>query len=270
MPELPEVEVVRSTLEGQIKNHIIEELDCFYLPIIEDDYPVFRNAVLKKKILKIGRYAKYLIFYLENGTILSHLRMEGKFYFQKEADPLPKYVHVIFHLDGGFRLAYGDMRKFGRLAFRTKEDLFKIAPLVHMGVEANSNQIDIDCLFQRIHKKSLPVKSILLDQHIIAGLGNIYADEVLFDARIDPLKKGNELTEIEIKRIVESSKKILDLAILHKGTTIRSYTSSLGVTGSYQDYLNVHTKTVCPVCNRALVKIKIGGRTSYYCKKCQR
>ena len=269
MPELPEVEVVRSTLDQALRGHTLKDLECFYLPIIEGDFQSFKKAVLHQKIVRVGRYAKYLIFYLENGAMLSHLRMEGKYYFQKESEELPKYVHLIFHLNNGYRLAYGDMRKFGRLTFRLENELFTTPPLMCVGVEANSDQIDVDKLFTCISKKSLPIKSLLLDQHLLSGLGNIYADEVLFDAKVYPLKKGKEVTIEEFKRIVASSKRILDKAIACKGTTIRSYTSSLGVIGGYQDYLNVHTKTTCPICNTMLIKIKIGGRMTYFCKTCQ-
>ena len=116
------------------------------------------------------------------------------------------------------------------------------------------------------------MKTILLDQTIISGLGNIYADEVLYYAKISPLKKGKDINIDECQRIAEGSIKIINNAIKYGGTTIRSYTSSLGVTGHYQDYLKVHTKAnqKCQICGNMIKKIKIGGRSTYYCEKCQK
>ena len=116
----------------------------------------------------------------------------------------------------------------------------------------------------------MAIKTVLLDQSIIAGLGNIYVDEVLFKSSVNPHKKSNELTFDEVKRIVDNTISILSKAIEYKGTTIRSYTSSLGVSGGYQDFLMVHTKTVCPTCKNELIKDRINGRSTYYCKYCQR
>ena len=110
----------------------------------------------------------------------------------------------------------------------------------------------------------------MLDQEIVAGLGNIYVDEVLFSARINPLKKGYRITKSNLKDILKESKRILRLAIEHKGTTIKSYTSSLGVEGEYQGFLQVHTKNICPNCKMALNRVKIDKRMTYYCKNCQR
>lgn len=269
MPELPEVEVVRATLEQALVGKTITKVDCFYEPIIEN-IDEFMGHVLHQKIVKIGRYAKYLIFYLDDGCILSHLRMEGKYYIQKEEEKLLKYVHVVFHLDDGTKLSYADMRKFGRMVFKKEQELFTTPPLSKLGVEANSSLIDSNVLYEKIHLKHLPIKTLLLDQTMISGLGNIYADEVLFYAHILPMRNASSITKEELESILEGSRMILNEAILKKGCTIRSYTSSLGVKGSYQEKLCVHTKTNCLCCNESILKIKIGGRTSYYCKHCQR
>ncbi|MDE5868365.1 MAG: hypothetical protein K2H02_05415, partial [Anaeroplasmataceae bacterium] len=139
MPELPEVEVVRATLEQALVGKTITKIDCFYEPIIEN-IDEFMKSVLHQKIVKIDRYAKYLIFRLNDGCIISHLRMEGKYYIQKE-EKLLKYVHVVFHLDDGTKLSYADMRKFGRMVFKKENELFTTPPLSKLGVEANSSII---------------------------------------------------------------------------------------------------------------------------------
>ncbi|MDE6655619.1 MAG: DNA-formamidopyrimidine glycosylase [Anaeroplasmataceae bacterium] len=269
MPELPEVEVVRSTLEGELVGLTIVGIDCFYEPIIEN-LSFFKEKVLHQKIIEIKRYAKYLIFILSHGAFISHLRMEGKYFYVDESYSIQKHQHVVFHLSNGYKLVYQDVRKFGRIEYRSLEDLYSIPPLSGLGPEANQNKYNLDELYSKLKKKSIPIKTVLLDQTFISGLGNIYVDEVLYQAHISPLRKSNTLKKKELELILSSSQSILNAAIQKKGTTIRSYTSSLGVIGNYQEFLKVHTKKICPVCEEALKIVKIGGRTSYYCKKCQR
>ena len=270
MPELPEVETVRRVLEKEITNSTIIDIDVYYENIIEDDIGFFKKNVIGKKIVGLSRLGKYLIINLENGSIVSHLRMEGKYFYLPANSELNKHIHVVFKLDNGYILCYQDTRKFGRMVYKNNDDLFITKPLSQIGVEPFiENNIDIDGIYKKILKKNLPIKAVLLDQSIITGLGNIYVDEVLFASKINPNKESSKISIEELKKIVEASDKILKLAIENKGTTIRSYTSSLGVIGGYQNFLCVHTKTICPICNSKLEKEKIGGRTSYYCKNCQ-
>lgn len=269
MPELPEVEVVRATLERQLVGLTILKLDSLYEPILENPTQ-FVNFVTHKRICAIKRYAKYLIFVLEDGAFLSHLRMEGKYFYVSEDYPLEKHQHIIFHLSNGHKLIYQDVRKFGRMEYKALEDIYSTPPLSKLGVEANAHEYNLDELYAKLKKRQIPIKTILLDQSFISGLGNIYVDEVLYASHISPLRKGSTIKKTELEKILSSSRQILDEAILHKGTTIRSYTSSLGVSGKYQDFLKVHSKRICPSCAKSLTIEKIGGRTSYYCKKCQR
>ena len=180
-----------------------------------------------------------------------------------------KHTHVVFHFNNGYKLLYQDVRKFGRMVYKKNEEVYTTLPLSKVGIEANSINYDIEDIYNKINKKKLPIKTVLLDQTIISGLGNIYVDEVLFKSKINPHRLANSLTVDEVEQIMKNSKEILDKAILYKGTTIRSYTSSLGVSGNYQDFLLVHTKKICPICNTPISKDKIGGRSSYYCSKCQ-
>ena len=269
MPELPEVEVVRQVLKSNVLGLKITDIECFYEPIIENDFLEFKSLLLGKTITNINRLGKYLIFILENDSFISHLRMEGKYHYFKEDMPNLKHTHVVFHFDNGYKLLYQDVRKFGRMVYKSVDDIYTTLPLSKVGVEANSIDYSIEDIYNKIINKKLPIKTVLLDQTIISGLGNIYVDEVLFKSRINPHRNANSITLDEVKSIMLNSKEILDKAIVHKGTTIRSYTSSLGVTGNYQDFLLVHTKTICPICNGKLSKDKIGGRSSYYCKECQ-
>lgn len=269
MPELPEVEVVRATLEKEVAGLTIMNIECMYEPIIEN-FSIFKERVLNQKILEIRRYAKYLIFILSNGAFISHLRMEGKYFYVDESYLLQKHQHVVFYLNNGYKLIYQDVRKFGRIEFKSLEELYTTPPLSKLGIEANQIEYSLDELFLELKKKSIPIKTLLLNQAFISGLGNIYVDEVLYASKISPLRKASSIKKKELEAILSASREILNEAIRQKGSTIRSYTSSLGVTGNYQDFLKVHTKKICPWCNQELCIIKIGGRTSYYCKACQR
>lgn len=269
MPELPEVEVVRSVLESNILGLKIVDIECFYEPIIENEITEFKSLVINKKVTKLERLGKYLIFKLEDGAFISHLRMEGKYHYFKEEIPNLAHTHVVFHFENGYKLLYQDVRKFGRIVYKELADIYTTLPLSKIGVEGNSENYNLDKIYEAIHRKKLPIKTVLLDQTIISGLGNIYVDEVLFKSNINPHRLASSLSIEEVKSIMANSKEILNKAILYKGTTIRSYTSSLGVSGNYQDFLMVHTKKVCPICNSPISKDKIGGRSSYYCNKCQ-
>ncbi len=269
MPELPEVETVRRVLKKDLIGLKINNVEIRYQNIITNEKNEFLANVEGKTIMDIDRYGKYLIFVLNEGFILSHLRMEGKYFYLKEDVCNNKHVHVIYHLSNGYMLEYQDTRKFGRMLYLDK-DIYNKEPLLSMGYDLVSSEIDLNIVYEKIKRKRLPIKSILLDQSILSGLGNIYVDEVLFKSRINPLKEGNKISIEDVSNIILNSKEILNKAIENKGTTIRSYTSSLGVEGNYQNFLQVHTKSICPNCQKALNRVKIGGRMTYYCDECQR
>ena len=267
MPELAEVETVKETLKKKILQKRIKNVKILYSKIIENDLDEFKKIIINNEIMDIKRRGKYLIFELKNHYLISHLRMEGKFFIKDLDEEIQKHEHIIFEFDT-FSLRYHDTRKFGRMIIIPKEGLesyFK-----NLGPDANKCD-DSSYLYNLIHHKKLPIKTLLLDQSIIAGLGNIYVDEVLFACGINPLRSGEDITLKECTLILNSSKKILNKAIKYKGTTIRSYTSSLGVYGEYQKFLCVHTKDgeKCPKCGETILKTRVGGRGTYYCPKCQ-
>lgn len=270
MPELPEVETVKEVLKQHLVHKTIESIDVFYPGIIEDPMDEFLKNILNKTIIDIKRYGKYLIFELNKGYLLSHLRMEGKYYYLENSFMEDKHIHVVFHFKDNSTLYCKDVRKFGRMKYIDK-NIYDELPLSKLGPDLILNEnIDLDDIYHKIHRSNKTIKQLLLDQEILAGLGNIYVDEVLFSARINPKKKGYRITKKNLKDILIESKKILTLAISHKGTTIKSYTSSLGVEGEYQAFLQVHTKNICPNCKMTLNRVKIDKRMTYYCKNCQR
>ena len=271
MPELPEVETVRRVLNEELSGREFKDLDIRYPNIIEDDIDYFKNNVINKKIVGLDRLGKHLIFLFNDGAMLSHLRMEGKFFYVNPDFEINKHIHVIFHLSNGKLLCYQDVRKFGRFCYRENKELYTTPPLVNVGVDlTKNNNPNINELYKKITNRRTPIKTTLLDQSIIAGLGNIYVDEVLYESHINPNRASNLVSIGDVSNIVLNSEKIFNNAILNKGTTIRSYTSSLGVIGNYQNFLKVHTKTECPCCKSTLIRVKISGRMTYFCEKCQR
>ena len=241
-------------------------MDVLYPKMIENDLNFFKDNLINNYFIDIKRKGKYLIFETNNNYLISHLRMEGKFNIKDKDDIITKHEHVIFYFDD-FTLRYDDTRKFGRMKLINKDELESY--FNNLGPDAN-NVNDINEIYNKIHKSSNMIKTILLDQSIISGIGNIYADEILFDSKISPFKKGKEITKEELESILKSSKKILNEAIKYKGTTIKSFTSAYHQKGSYQNYLKVHTKNKCSICNSNIIKTKINGRSTYYCEVCQK
>ncbi len=268
MPELPEVETVRKILYTQLIGQVIIDIKIHYEKMIECDLSYFYNSLINKEFKDIKRKGKLLIFELNDIYLLSHLRMEGKFFLKDKDMPILKHEHVIFYLSSGMTLRYHDTRKFGIMTIRTKENLYNTKPLTKIGSEPFD--ITPSELFDKLRGKNIVIKQSLLDQSIMSGLGNIYVDEVLFLSNINPYRKSSSISLDECKKIIDNAVNILNKAILFGGTTIRSYTSSLNVKGNYQDFLCVHTKEICQVCGAKIVKDKINGRGTYFCPICQK
>lgn len=272
MPELPEVETVRETLKHLIVGRTIKDITVFYDGIIQaNTVGEFKQSIIGKTFRDIRRIGKYLLFDFDDVTMVSHLRMEGKYYFRDTLKDVTKHDHIVFHLDNGQLLSYHDVRKFGTMQIVPLHQENLLSSIQNLGVEANNPEIDFDQLYREINKSQRPIKSILLDQTVISGLGNIYVDETLFRAKINPMTKGTNLNIYQVKRIITAAKAVLDQAIELGGTTIRTYHSVDGVDGRFQNKLYVHThaKEPCKVCMDTIQKIKVGGRGTYYCPTCQ-
>ena len=268
MPELPEVETVLRTLETKIKDRKIVDIKIIYKPIVDCPTRTFKKELIGQYFRDFKRRGKFLLFVMDDITLVSHLRMEGKYYILSKKDPIDKHTHIIFYLDDGSELRYHDVRKFGRMELMEKKEDYSL--FKELGPEPFSKDFNINYVKDYLINKNKPIKEVLLDQSFVAGIGNIYADEILWDIKVNPLRKANELSLEEMKSIISSTRKILKKAIKAGGTTIRSYTSSLGVTGRFQLSLNCHTKDICPNCGNKIEKIRVGGRGTYYCPLCQK
>ena len=272
MPEIAEVETVRNTLKKHVLNKKIKDISIIYPKIIETDLDEFKKVLVGNSFKDIKRIGKWLLFELDNYYLLSHLRMEGKYFIKNSNEPIEKHEHIIISFIDNTDLRYHDTRKFGRMMIINKDDLYNTKEIKKQGIEPISKDLTKEYLYEKLKKKNIAMKTLLLDQTIISGLGNIYADEVLFASGINPLKKGCDITMDEAQKIVDAANKVIKEAIKEGGTTIKSYTSSLGVTGRFQQYLMVHKQEnkPCKKCNTLIKRIKVGGRSTYYCPSCQK
>ena len=273
MPELPEVETVKETLKLKLIGKKIKDVKIYYDGIIA--YPEakeFSKQIKNLSIKDIKRRGKWLMFDLDKYYLLSHLRMEGKYFFKNKGDKLDNHEHVVFTLDDDEELRYRDTRKFGKMYLIKKEDINSIGPIKDLGLEPWDNNLTKEYLRSKYKNKRLPIKTVLLDQSIIVGIGNIYADEILFLSKLNPLIKCCDLNDNDLGNIIKYTKEVLEKAIKLGGTTIRTYTSVDGVHGRFQNELLIHgkDKEVCPNCGQPVEKIRVGGRGTYYCIKCQK
>ncbi len=275
MPELPEVETVLRTLEHQIKGRQIVQIEVRYAKMIDAmDASEFTKRLMHQHFETFSRVGKYLVFGMDDVNLVVHLRMEGKFYiYQKDEDPYSKHAHIVFTLDDGRKLVYHDVRKFGRMYIYDKDQPLPLQKAFqHVGYDAFDVRVDANYLYQQAKKRKTTLKQFLLDQSVMAGVGNIYADEIAYRSKFHPETKVYHLTKKDFQTILDNTRMILKGAIKAGGTTIRSYTSSLGVDGKFQLQLKVHMKKgdACPTCGKPIEKIVVGGRGTYLCRTCQK
>lgn len=270
MPELPEVETVVVLLRKLVIGKEIDSIEIYWDNIIaHPGLDLFKNKLIGQRFEAVGRRGKYIIFSLTDYILISHLRMEGKYYIFDSVNEKSKHTHVVFNFKDKGQMHYHDTRKFGKMYLYSKsEDLQAIHDL---GPEPWDPSLTGKSLKIKARKKIIPIKSFLLDQKIIAGIGNIYVDEILFAAKIHPETRTHKITIKEFDEIILATQDILDRAIQDGGTTIRSYTSSLGVTGLFQQSLFVHNKEdeLCNSCGTKIKKIMVNKRGTYLCPTCQ-
>ncbi|AGR42411.1 DNA-formamidopyrimidine glycosylase [Spiroplasma diminutum] len=274
MPELPEVETVVRTLNKKIKGLIIKNVKITYPNLLKTDISItdFENTLKDRKIDNISRIAKHIIFELQDLVLISHLRMEGK-WFVYESGSLydTKHVEAIFELNNNKLLVYSDTRKFGTFHLQEKNTFKSLKPINKVGPEPFDSSLNGQYLYDIMSKSNKHIKTILLDQTKISGIGNIYADEILFDSKIHPEKRASSLKISDYDQILKSSIKILKRSVELGGSTIDSYQPEQGIDGKFQNELKVHTRKgkPCYECGKIIEKIKVNGRGTYFCQKCQ-
>lgn len=272
MPELPEVENVKNGLKELVLNKKIIEVNVLWPNIIKDPaVEEFKSKISGQTIETIERRGKFLLFVLKDYVLISHLRMEGKFRVEIASTPLTKHTHVIFKLNTGDELRYLDVRKFGRMSLVPKDNVSTHPSLNTLGPEPVTEDLSLNWIDHFLENKKRSIKSCLLDQKMVAGIGNIYADEILFASGIHPERSGESLNSGEIKKLHETIISIMEKAVKSGGTTIRTYSNAYGKEGNYQQNLKVYGKEnkLCPNCQTPIKKAKVAQRGTHFCPTCQ-
>ena len=272
MPELPEVETVRRGLEKLILGKKISNIDIRYPKMIKTDLNEFQKEMPGQVIQTMGRRGKYLLFYLSDKVLISHLRMEGKYFYYPDQVPERKHAHVFFQFEDGGTLVYEDVRKFGTMELLAPELLESYFISKKLGPEPTKKDFDLLTFEKALKKSKKPIKSHLLDQTLVAGLGNIYVDEVLWRAKVHPSRTSNSLTAQEARKVHDETINVLCQAVEKGGSTIRTYTNAFGEDGTMQEFHQVYDKSgqACSRCETIIEKIQLGGRGTHFCPKCQR
>jgi formamidopyrimidine-DNA glycosylase len=273
MPELPEVETIRRSLESLVTGKTIQGVTVNLPRLIRtpDDAEQFRMMLKGQKIHRVGRRGKFLLLEIGPYTMVSHLRMEGKYGLYQADDPVEKHTHVIFHFTDGTELRYKDVRQFGTFDLLPAGELYAVRGLRKMGPEPLEPSFTPEVLRQRLSKRTGKIKALLLDQDLVAGIGNIYADEALYEAGIHPECIGGKLTPEQCERLHKAIVDVLSLSVELGGSSVKSYVNGFGETGGFQFRLKVYgkDKTPCPKCGTEIEKIRVGGRGTHFCPVCQ-
>jgi len=274
MPELPEVETIKRTLDKKITGLSITGVAITMLKIIREPSPEeFSKQITGSRITRLGRRGKYLLLYLTGDNVLViHLRMTGRLVYSAPGEPPAKHTHVIFSLSDGYELRFIDMRQFGRLQLASQQALNQVKGLKDLGPEPLEREFTRTFLRRELKRKRVRIKSLLLDQTFIAGLGNIYTDEALHRAHLNPKRIANSLSPREVAKLYHAIIEVLQEGIENRGTSFRDYVDGDGRKGDYQELLRVYNRegSPCPHCGTAITRIKVNGRSSYFCPACQR
>ncbi len=272
MPELPEVETIKNTLEKHIKNTRIVNCKFFYSGSLKTHtVESFIKEIKGKTIKGISRRGKYLKILLHTGKIiLIHLRMTGNLIICTDKDTITKHTHIIIYLNNDYQIRFIDIRKFGTWYLVTHQDLKTIRGYRILGPEPLDEEFTLKYFKNAINRKK-NIKNLLLEQEVVAGIGNIYADEILFASGIKPFRQADALNDSEIEKLYISIKEELKKGIKNRGTSFSDYVDGEGEKGKNQNFLKVYQKqgTKCSRCGNLIDKSKIGGRSCHYCPNCQ-
>jgi formamidopyrimidine-DNA glycosylase len=269
MPELPEVETTVRALRQPLVGRTFTEVRCYWPRQIATPTPdELQRRLHGQQVVAISRRAKYLLFHLSEGdTLIIHLKMTGHLSVVNGDQPADKYTHTIFRLANGQELRFRDMRKFGRIYLVSDPD----EVLANLGPEPLADDFTTTRLHERLNGRSRALKPLLLDQTFVAGIGNIYADEALFAARLHPERKANSLTNLEIAALHTAIQQVLRLGIEREGASIQNYVKPDGQRGDMQNAVAVFRRTgyPCTVCQTPIERMVLGGRSTHFCPVCQ-
>mgnify|MGYP006275339561 CR=1 FL=1 len=265
MPELPEVQTVINDLFDCVISKKIDNLVELRKGTIINNTD--NNSMNYGIIRTIERKGKYILIKTNHKKFLIHLRMTGKLIYCEKLDKNIKHNRAYFVFSDKTYLIFNDVRTFGKIEIYNEND--EISIFKRLGIDALSSEMTVRYLTEMFKNRKAPIKNLLLSQEIISGIGNIYANEILFHARIDPRKTPKEFDKKILKKLTIKIKDILKKAIKHNGTTISDYRRVDDKTGSFQEFLKVYQKNYCD-CGNKITKIKQAGRSTFYCSKCQK
>ena len=268
MPELPEVETTVRELRNKIIGRKILKAWTDTEKIFKPNFLAFKKGVVGQTVEAISRRGKNIILKLDSGSyFLVHQKLTGSLLYETEIKN--PYIHLILDLDKG-KLALSDLRKFAKVAFIP--DLENYPDYQKLGPEPLSRGFTLEKFQEILEKARGGIKKVLMDQGKIAGIGNIYADEILFEAKISPLREAPKIKPAEIKILYQAVKKILEKAIKSKGTSVSDYRRPSGEKGNFAKFLKVYRRTgePCPRCGTKIQRLKFGGRSSHFCPRCQK
>jgi len=273
MPELPEVETVCRSLRPLLLGRTIVRVGVIDARL---RVPVNRRAlhsVAGRRVEEIARTAKYILLHLSGGVVwIFHLGMSGKLICVKAETPRRKHDHIIVRLDNGAELRYHDPRRFGLSIVCRREQMLEIPQLRHVGIDPFDPRLTADYLFSFTRGSTRRIRDLLLDQQIVAGLGNIYANEILAIAGVKPTARAHRLTRNQVKKIAETIPRLLGDAIRWCGTSFSDYRDADDRSGEFQNHLRVYDRhgERCRACSRVIKRVAIGNRGGYYCPGCQK
>ena len=273
MPEMPEVEIIRRYLDKMVQGQQIMSVDILLPRMIKwPDTEGFRLLVTGRHIEAMARRGKYLLMELEGGReVVFHLRMTGRLVYEPEGKNHDSHARVIFHLNSGASLVYGDTRTLGTIHGLQPGERWRLKGLSEMGPEPLGQDFTPEYLFGTAKARKVAIKSFLLNQKYIGGIGNIYADEALFLAGIHPQRPAKSLSEEECRRLAAKVNEVIAAGIADGGTTFRDYQNGAGGKGGHQEHLYAYGRKgePCRKCGTPMERITVGGRGTHFCPRCQ-
>lgn len=274
MPELPEVETVRRTLNALIAGKTISEVTVNLPRILQKpDDPAAFSAILEgRTFTTVERRGKFLRLLLDGVTLVSHLRMEGRYGLYRSEEPVEPHTHVIFRFTDGTELRYKDVRQFGTMHLFAPGEEWSAPPLNKLGLEPLSADFTPEAFAKALGKRTTKIKPLLLNQEVIVGLGNIYVDEALHASGIHPERTADSLTKREKEKLYRAIIDTLNAAVEAGGSSVKSYVNGQGEMGMFQHRLRAYGRTgePCDTCGRPIEKSVVGGRGTHVCPACQR
>ncbi len=271
MPEMPEVRTVSSDMNKLLKNKIIESVEVLRNKTIVGTTPkIFKDELKNAKILSITNIGKWIIFNLkEKYTILSHLRMTGKYFYYKNKEKATKHAHVLINFIDGSQLQFEDYRGFGTMELKNKDTFKDEKPISLLAPEPQN--LDSVEFWNKLQKSRRAIKTLILDQSVVLGFGNIYVDETLWELKIHPETPGNKITKKQAEKILEFGAFIMDWSTKLGGSSISTYGSVNNKPGNFAQHLKIFRKNGqrCERCKKIIEKIRVGGRGTHFCPNCQ-